>query len=79
MCAQAMTDRQEAPSRRATARRLVCSGCGTEFGCGLSASCWCAEETARLPLPAGSEDCLCRDCLRKAAAQAPRSPDEAQA
>jgi hypothetical protein len=68
-------------------RRLFCSGCGTEFTCGLSAfssevgigsreenalkqsldSCWCAEETARLPMPVAGEDCLCRDCLRKAA------------
>jgi hypothetical protein len=30
--------------------------------------CWCAEETARLPMPVEGEDCLCRDCLRKAAA-----------
>ncbi|WP_439926038.1 hypothetical protein [Nitrobacter sp. JJSN] len=49
-------------------RRLVCSGCGTEFGCDLSGNCWCAEETARLPMPTQGSDCLCRDCLRKAAA-----------
>lgn len=48
-------------------RRLACSRCGTEFGCDLSGSCWCAEETARLPMPVKAEDCLCRDCLRKAA------------
>jgi hypothetical protein len=29
--------------------------------------CWCAEETARLPMPVDGEDCLCRECLRKAA------------
>ncbi|AND92381.1 MULTISPECIES: cysteine-rich CWC family protein [Bradyrhizobium] len=57
-------------------RRLTCSRCGTEFGCDLSGTCWCAEETARLPMPVKGEDCLCRDCLRKAAA---RSPDGAQA
>jgi hypothetical protein len=50
------------------ARRLACSGCGTEFSCSLSGECWCAEEPARLPMPDGGGDCLCRDCLRKAAA-----------
>jgi len=49
-------------------RRLVCSGCGTEFTCGLAGSCWCAEEAARLPMPLDGGDCLCRDCLRKLAA-----------
>jgi len=49
-------------------RRLVCSGCGTEFSCGLAGSCWCAEEAARLPMPLDGGDCLCRDCLRKLAA-----------
>ncbi|MGN6409907.1 MAG: hypothetical protein ACTHK9_00345 [Nitrobacter sp.] len=57
-----------------TQRRLVCSGCGTEFGCNLSGNCWCAEETARLPMPARGGDCLCRDCLRKAAARSSTSP-----
>jgi ribosomal protein S14 len=51
-------------------RRLACSRCGTEFGCDLSGHCWCAEETARLPMPVKGEDCLCRECLRKAAAEA---------
>jgi hypothetical protein len=50
------------------ARRLVCSRCGTEFTCDLSGACWCAEETAKLPMPAEGEDCLCRDCLRQMAA-----------
>jgi hypothetical protein len=54
----------------ASTRRLACSGCGTEFTCGLSGACWCAEETARLPMPADGSDCLCRDCLRKVAQQA---------
>jgi hypothetical protein len=59
-----MTNRLETtPSRR-----LACSRCGTEFACAQSETCWCAEETARLAMPLDSEDCLCRDCLRKAAA-----------
>ncbi|WP_431201287.1 cysteine-rich CWC family protein [Bradyrhizobium betae] len=60
-------------------RRLTCSRCGTAFGCDLSGKCWCAEETARLPMPVKGEDCLCRDCLRKAAAEAARNPDGAPA
>jgi hypothetical protein len=50
-----------------TPRRLACHRCGTEFTCGLSDQCWCAEETARLPKPVADEDCLCRECLRKLA------------
>jgi len=50
-----------------TGRRLICAECGTEFGCDLSGNCWCMEETFTLPMPTGSSDCLCRDCLRKAA------------
>jgi hypothetical protein len=49
-------------------RRLACSRCGTEFTCSPAGSCWCAEESARLPMPLDGENCLCRDCLRKAAA-----------
>jgi len=61
-----MTNRTESqPSRR-----LVCAGCGTEFGCNLSGPCWCMEETYRLPVPSDGGDCLCPDCLRKAAARA---------
>jgi hypothetical protein len=56
------------------ARRLACSGCGTEFTCGLAKDCWCADETARLPMPVAAEDCLCRDCLRKAAEQVHTQP-----
>lgn len=48
-------------------RRLVCAKCGTEFGCDLSGDCWCAAETARLPMPTAGGDCLCRDCLRNKA------------
>jgi hypothetical protein len=57
-------------------RRLACSRCGTEFTCAPAGSCWCAEETARLPMPGNGEDCLCRDCLRKAASAAaqPEAP-----
>ena len=50
-------------------RRLACAGCGVEFSCALSGECWCAEETVRLPMPADGGDCLCRDCLRKMAAE----------
>jgi hypothetical protein len=59
-----MTNRLE----NAVSRRLACSGCGTEFTCSLAGPCWCAEETARLPMPLDGGDCLCGDCLRKAAA-----------
>ena len=59
-----MTNRTETrPSRR-----LACVACGTEFGCNLSGPCWCMEEAYRLPMPLDSGDCLCPDCLRKAAA-----------
>jgi hypothetical protein len=51
-------------------RQVVCSRCGTEFTCALSGPCWCAEENVRLPMPLDGEDCLCRECLRKAAAAA---------
>jgi hypothetical protein len=54
-------------------RRIACSACGAEFTCGLSGTCWCAEETIRLPMPVANEDCLCRDCLRKLADQARRN------
>jgi len=67
-----MTNRLENPAL--SARRLACAGCGTEFTCSLSGTCWCAEETARLPMPADGDDCLCRDCLRKATAQVLGNP-----
>ena len=51
-------------------RRLACAGCGTEFCCSLSGPCWCSEEAFRLPMPSDGSDCLCPDCLRKAAARA---------
>ncbi|MGN6572330.1 MAG: cysteine-rich CWC family protein [Pseudolabrys sp.] len=49
-------------------RRLACVRCGAAFDCGLSAECWCAAMPTRLPMPGDkTEDCLCPDCLRKAA------------
>jgi len=49
-------------------RTVTCARCGASFGCGLSAECWCASMPARLPLPDDkAEDCLCPDCLRRAA------------
>ncbi|RIK97258.1 MAG: hypothetical protein DCC74_08090 [Proteobacteria bacterium] len=49
-------------------RELTCPRCGARFTCDLSGQCWCAGETARLPLPKPGEDCLCPACLRAAAA-----------
>ena len=54
-------------------RDRVCEGCGKEFLCGASLrGCWCSEieltDEARASLKAGYRDCLCRDCLEKAAA-----------
>jgi hypothetical protein len=51
-------------------RRLACAGCGAEFGCNLSGPCWCMDEDFRMPMPSDGGDCLCPDCLRKAAADA---------
>ncbi len=57
-------------SSPAPARRLTCAQCGTTFECGLSGGCWCADEPYRLRMTdiAAQQDCLCRDCLRQAAA-----------
>ncbi|MGC2809773.1 MAG: cysteine-rich CWC family protein [Bradyrhizobium sp.] len=52
-------------------RRLACARCGTAFTCNLAGPCWCAEETARLPMPRDGGDCLCRDCLRRLAGRSP--------
>jgi hypothetical protein len=60
-----MTNRLESVG----ARRLACSRCGTEFACNPGGACWCAQETVRLQMPLEDEDCLCRDCLRKMAAE----------
>jgi hypothetical protein len=41
-------------------------------------SCWCADESYRLPMPARepgkASDCLCPDCLRAAAANLKAPP-----
>jgi hypothetical protein len=69
-----MTNLTESPA----SRRLACSACGTVFTCNPGGECWCAEETARLPMPVEGEgegeDCLCRECLRKAAEMHAISP-----
>jgi hypothetical protein len=53
------------------ARLLVCARCGAEFACTLSSDCWCADQSAKLPVPDdGGSDCLCADCLR----QTPKPP-----
>jgi hypothetical protein len=63
-----MTNRKETLTEPdAPLRQIVCSRCGAAFSCVLSGTCWCAEETA--PMPVEGEDCLCRDCLRTAAGQ----------
>ncbi|QUS41198.1 hypothetical protein RPMA_21890 [Tardiphaga alba] len=67
------TGTQTEDSAAALSRRLTCSACGAEFGCDLSGNCWCAEEPAKLPMPTTGGDCLCRDCLREAAAAHERS------
>ncbi|HKS20071.1 MAG TPA: cysteine-rich CWC family protein [Bradyrhizobium sp.] len=58
-----MTDRPETPA----SRRLACSRCGAAFDCNPAGSCWCADESFRLPMPSDGGDCLCPDCLRKMA------------
>ncbi|HEY7846062.1 MAG TPA: hypothetical protein VID30_20560 [Bradyrhizobium sp.] len=64
-----MTDRTESFAFR----RLACARCGAAFECNPGGSCWCADETARLPMPVAGEDCLCREGLRKAAEQSART------
>jgi hypothetical protein len=49
---------------------MTCERCGAPFECGLSGECWCADESFRMPLPTGTQDCLCPTCLRKAAESA---------
>ena len=60
-------------------RRVTCERCGAEFSCDLSGACWCVAEPTKLPLPVDAmQDCLCPDCLRKAAtlvSQSPAPPD----
>ena len=46
----------------------ACARFSVSFDCGLSAECWCAAEPYRLPMTkAWIEDCLCPECLHKAA------------
>ena len=57
------------------ARDLVCESCGNQFTCGASLSgCWCSEikldDEARAKIKSRYQDCLCRDCLERFAAQA---------
>ena len=63
------------PLIAAPARKLACARCGAAFECAQAGGCWCAAEPYRLPLTSAgeSEDCLCPDCLRKAAAADTRS------
>jgi hypothetical protein len=63
--ASLMTNRLE----NQQSRRLACANCGTEFGCNLYGPCWCSDEAFRMPMPVDNSDCLCPDCLRKAAAR----------
>ncbi|WP_284422661.1 MULTISPECIES: cysteine-rich CWC family protein [unclassified Bradyrhizobium] len=63
---------------KVTARQLTCEACGREFSCDPDGSCWCFDETLRLPLPKAGEsrfkDCLCVNCLTKLARDSePRS------
>lgn len=63
-----MNDIVTKPTDKTVAQRaLNCPRCGTAFTCDLSGHCWCMDETAKLPMPAEGEDCLCQVCLRAAA------------
>ena len=51
----------------------ACETCGGPFTCGAKLSgCWCSEislsDEARAELKARYRNCLCRECLQKAAA-----------
>lgn len=63
--------------QRLPLRRLVCARCCTAFECGSAGAdgtCWCMDESYRLPMPeAGAGDCLCPTCLRDEAAKAPKA------
>jgi hypothetical protein len=64
-----MTNPTEIPAQDMPAtRRLACSRCGAAFECNAGGACWCMDETFRMPMPVEGEDCLCRNCLQKAAA-----------
>jgi hypothetical protein len=71
-----MSSQATAQTTAVEPRRLACARCGAAFECGSTVGkCWCAEADFRLPMPAAgsTEDCLCAECLRKAA-QAARLP-----
>ncbi|MBX9842302.1 MAG: cysteine-rich CWC family protein [Xanthobacteraceae bacterium] len=55
-------------------RSLACKRCGTAFQCGSAGadgSCWCMDESYRLPMPdPAAGDCLCPACLRREASEA---------
>ena len=52
--------------------RIACARCGATFACEPAGDCWCKHEEVRVPIPGAGETCLCPDCLRMAAANAPR-------
>ncbi|MCP9629676.1 cysteine-rich CWC family protein [Rhodopseudomonas palustris] len=64
------------PSSAPLPRRLICAGCGAEFGCTMDAQCWCAAEAVTLPMPSDAADCLCPACLRELAKASRRSGGE---
>jgi cysteine-rich CWC protein len=61
-----MPDSLENPTSGPIPGETRCAGCGATFVCGGragSASCWCGELPARLPVPDASAGCYCRECL----------------
>jgi hypothetical protein len=64
---RAAIERDGAAKADSASRRLACARCGVAFECRPGGGCWCAEEPYRLPMTGLSSDCLCPDCLRKAA------------
>jgi len=53
-------------------RALKCESCGNDFTCGASLKgCWCSEiklsDKTRGEFRSRFKDCLCRECLEKAA------------
>jgi hypothetical protein len=85
LCYRDHMDRErERANSTAAERRLICERCGREFGCGRDdiGACWCNAEAYRLPLPTAgggrAADCLCPDCLRRAAQPKPPSASAGQ-
>jgi hypothetical protein len=39
-----------------------CAQCGAAMNCQPEGGCWCAE-LPKVPMPAETEGCLCRNCL----------------